>query len=134
MTSQRLTSFGFLAVLPLLAACNQTTASPPAAPAVDPATMGSGVHAALADAQATRERQNSQATGMAVMSFFDPIGITDVAEPIMEAEHRRELDEKYRRVEEEVRKTVAEAEAIKARNQAGANRSKARRRAPAEAQ
>jgi len=96
--------------------------------------MSSGVQAALADAQATRERQNSQATGMAVMSFFDPIGVTDIAEPIMEAEHRRELDEKYRRVEEEVRKTVAEAEAIKAQNQAGATRSKTRKRSRAEAE
>ncbi|WP_160195440.1 hypothetical protein [Microvirga sp. BSC39] len=68
------------------------------------------------------------------MSFFDPIGITDLAEPAMEAEHRRELDEKYRRVEEEVRKTVAEAEAIKAQNQAGANNSNARRRARREAE
>ena len=134
MAIQRLTSFGLLAVLPLLAACNQTTASPPAAPAVDANAMGSGVHAALADVQATRERHDSQATGMAVMSFFDPIGITDLAEPAMEAEHRRELDEKYRRVEEEVRKTVAEAEAIKAQNQAGGNRSKARRRARPEAE
>ena len=131
---QRLASFGFIAVLPLLAACTQTTASPPATPAIDPNSMSSGVQAALADAQATRERQNSQATGMAVMSFFDPIGITDIAEPIMEAEHRRELDEKYRRVEEEVRKTVAEAEAIKAQNQAGATRSKTRKRSRAEAE
>jgi hypothetical protein len=133
MTFQRLTFFGFLAVLPLLAACTQTTASPPAAPAVAPTAMGSGVHAALADAQATRERQNAQATGMAVMSFFDPIGVTDIAEPIMEAEHRRELDEKYRRVEEEVRRTVAEAEAVKAQNRATEGRS-ARRRTRAAAQ
>jgi hypothetical protein len=128
MTSQRLTFFGFLAVLPLLAACNQTTVSPPAAPAVDPNTMGSGVHAALADVQATRERQDAQASGMAVMSFFDPIGITDIAEPIMAAEHRRELDEKYRRVEEEALKTVAEAEAVKAQSQARGTGSKARKR------
>ena len=123
-----------LAVLPLLVACNQTTAFSPTTPPVDPNGMGSSVRAALADAQATRERQNSQATGMAVMSFFDPVGITDIAEPIMEAEHRRELDEKYRRVEEEVRKTVAEAEAIKAQNQAGANRSKARKPSRTEAE
>ena len=60
------------------------------------------------------------------MSFFDPIGITDIAEPIMEAEQRRELDEKYRRVDEELRKTVAEAEAIKAKAQADAAKSKVR--------
>ena len=84
--------------------------------------MGSSVHAALADAQATRERHNAQATGMAVMSFFDPIGVTDLAKPAMKAEHRRKLDEKYRRVEEEVRKTVTEAEAIKVQNQAQGTR------------
>lgn|GEM_PF-6612696 len=120
-------------MLPFLAGCNQTAASPPAAP-VDRNALGSDVHVALADVQATREKHDAQATSMAVMSFFDPIGITDLAEPAIEAEHRRELDEKYRRVEEEVRKTVAEAEAIKAQNQTGANRSKARRRASPEAQ
>jgi hypothetical protein len=96
--------------------------------------MGSGVHAALADVQATRERQDAQASGMAVMSFFDPIGITDIAEPIMAAEHRRELDEKYRRVEEEALKTVAEAEAVKAQNQARGTGSKARKRPNSAAQ
>lgn len=128
MAIQRLTSFGFLALLPLLAACNQTTAAPPAASAVDPNAMGSGVQTALADVQAARERHDAQANGMAVMSFIDPIGITDIAESAMEVEHRRELDEKYRRVEEEVRKTVAQAEAIKAQNQARETQSKARRR------
>ena len=134
MILQRLTFFGFLAVLPLMAACNQTTASPPAAPAVGPHAMGSGVHAALADVQATRERHEAQSTGMAVMSFFDPIGVTDLAEPIMEAEQRRELDEKYRRVEQEALKVAAEAEAIKAQNQARETRSKARRRSHPAAQ
>ena len=55
---------------------------------------------------------------MAVLSFFDPIGITALAKPAMEAEQRKELDEKYKRVEEELRKTIAEAEAVKAQNQA----------------
>ena len=90
--------------------------------------MGSGVRAALAEAQATRERQNSQATAMGFASFFDPIGITDLAEPAMKAQHQRELDEKYRRVDEEVQKTIAEAEAIKAQ-QASQTRSKPRRSA-----
>jgi hypothetical protein len=129
MTFQRLIFFGSLAMLPLLAACNQTAASPPSASAVDPGAMGSGVHAAMADVRATRERHEAQSTGMAVMSFFDPIGVTDLAEPIMEAEQRRELDEKYRRVEEEALKTAAEAEAIKAQSQTHGARSKAQRRA-----
>ncbi len=128
MIIQRLAFFGLLAVLPLMAACNQTTASPPAAPAADPQALGSGVHAALADVKATRERHEAQSTGMAVMSFFDPIGVTDLAEPIMEAEQRRELDEKYRRVEEEALKTAAEAEAIKAQHRTRETRSKARSR------
>ena len=53
---------------------------------------------------------------MAVLSFFDPIGITALAKPAMEADQRKELDEKYQRVEEELRKTIAEAEAAKAQN------------------
>jgi hypothetical protein len=127
MMFSRLTSFGFLAVLPFLAACNQT-AAPPAAPTLDASTVGPGAMAALEDVERTREKHNSQATGMAVMSFFDPIGITDIAQPAMEAEHRREMDEKYRRVEEELRKTVAETEALKAQAQADAAKTKARRR------
>jgi hypothetical protein len=138
---QRLPSLGypalcFLAVLPLLAACNQMTASPPAGPVTHPDAMGSGVRAALADAQATRERHSSQATAMNVMSIFDPIGVTDIAEPIMQAEQQRELDEKYRRVDEEVQRTIAEAEAIKARNAAGSgspSKAGARRQAPGHA-
>ena len=135
MMLSRLSSLGLLAVLPLLAACNQTTANPTVEPGVvaaDPAgasdTMGSGVRAALADAQATRERQSSQETAMGVLSFFDPIGVTDLAEPIMKVQHQRELDEKYRRVDEEVQKTIAEAEAIKAQHASG-TRSGTRRRA-----
>ena len=103
MILQRLPSLGLLAVLPLLTACNQTTASSPVTPSAtaevapgtagsasaDPA-MGSGVRAALADAQATREQQNSTMTALGVVSFFDPIGVTDIAEPIMKAQHQRE--------------------------------------------
>nr|WP_183454572.1 hypothetical protein [Microvirga lupini]MBB3021592.1 hypothetical protein [Microvirga lupini] len=127
MAIQRLASFGFLAVLPFLAACNQT-ASSPATPPLDAATVGPGAMAALDDVERTREKHKSEAAGMAVMSFFDPIGITDIAEPAMEAEHQREMDEKYRRVEEELRKTVAETEALKAQAQANAARTKVRRR------
>ncbi len=91
--------------------------------------MGAGVQAALADVQATREKHSSQETTMNVVSFFDPIGITGIAEPLMRAEQQRELDEKYRRVTEEVQKTIAEAEAIKAQSEAREASSKPRRRA-----
>ena len=142
MMLSRLPFLGLLAALPLLPACNQTTASPPAVesgvvaadPAVASDSMGSGVRTALADAQATRERQSSQATALGVMSFFDPIGVTDLAEPIMKAQHQRELDEKYRRVDEEVQKTIAEAEEIKARSQASTNAAKPRKRTTAAAE
>ena len=66
---------------------------------------------------------------MNVMSIFDPIGVTDLAQPVMRAEQTRELDEKYRRVDEEVQKALAEVEAIKAQNQAREAVSKPRRRA-----
>ena len=118
MMFQRLTLLASLAVLPLLAACTQTTDSSPTTPALDPAVVGPGAQAALEDVERTRERHKEQATNMAVLSFFDPIGITALAKPAMEADQRKELDEKYQRVEEELRKTIAEAEAAKAQNQA----------------
>jgi hypothetical protein len=127
MIFQRLTSLGFLAVLPLLAACTQTADSP-AAPAIDPALLGSDARAALEDVERTRERHNEQATNMAVLSFFDPIGITALAKPAMEADQRREMDEKYKRVEEELRKTIEEAEAVKAQAKARVTASKPQKR------
>jgi hypothetical protein len=133
MMFPRLYTLALLGVSPFLAGCTQTTATA-ATPVLDPATVGPGAMAALEDAERTREKQKSEATGMAVMSFFDPIGITDIAQPAMEAEHRREMDEKYRRVEEELRKTVAETEALKAQAQADAAKTKVRRRERSAAQ
>jgi hypothetical protein len=129
MTVQRLAFIGLIAALPLLAACTQTTA--PETPPIDPALMSSDALAALEDVKRTRERHNEEATNMAVLSFFDPIGITALARPAMEADQRRELDEKYRRVEEEMRKTIEEAEAVKARDKATAAASKPQKRARA---
>jgi hypothetical protein len=128
MIFQRLTSLGFLAVLPLLAACTQTADSP-AAPAIDPSLLSSDARAALEDVERTRERHNEQATNMAVLSFFDPIGITALAKPAMEADQRREMDEKYKRVEAELRKTIEEAEAVKAQAKAKTTASKPQKRA-----
>jgi hypothetical protein len=116
MMFQRLTLLASLTVLPLLAACTQTTDSSPATPALDPAVVGPGAQAALEEVERTREKHKEQATSMAVLSFFDPIGITALAKPVMEAEQRKEIDEKYQRVEEELRKTIAEVEAAKASN------------------
>ena len=107
MMFQRLTLLAYLTVLPLLAACTQTTDSSPATPALDAAVVGPGAQAALEEVERTREKHKEQATSMAVLSFFDPIGITALAKPVMEAEQRKEIDEKYQRVEEELRKTIA---------------------------
>ena len=128
MLFQRLTLLGFLAALPLLTACTQTTSSPPTTPAVDPEVVGPGAMAALDEVQRTREKHKEQATSMAVLSFFDPIGITALAKPVMEAEQRKELDEKYQRVEEELRKTIAEVEAVKAQNQTRGKAAKPQKR------
>ena len=116
MMFQRLTLLAYLTVLPLLAACTQTTDSSPATPALDPAVVGPGAQAALEEVERTREKHKEQATSMAVLSFFDPIGITALAKLVMEAEQRKEIDVKYQRVEEELRKTIAEVEAAKASN------------------
>ncbi|WP_230533817.1 hypothetical protein [Microvirga roseola] len=131
MIFQRRVSLGLLAVLPLLAGCTQTTNSPPATPAVDPAVVGPRALAALEEVERTRARHREQATNIAVLSFFDPTGISALAKPAMEAEQRRELDEKYKRVEEELRKTIEEAEALKAQNKARSAASKPRKRARA---
>ena len=115
MMFQRLTLLASLTVLPLLAACTQTTDSSPATPALDPAVVEPGAQATLEEVERTAEAQGP-GTSMAVLSFFDPIGITALAKPAMEAEQRKEIDEKYQRVEEELRKTIAEVEAAKASN------------------
>jgi hypothetical protein len=85
-------------------------------PVVDPEVVGPGAMAALEEVERTREKHKEQATNMAVLNFFDPTGISALVKPAMEAEQRKELDEKYQRVEDELRKTIAEVEAAKARN------------------
>src|SRR3712207_3273611 len=107
-----LTLLPLCAALLMIAACNQT-AGPEAGAAVNtppPAgsTQSAGALAALAEAEQTRAAHKAQSTALDVLSIFDPIGVTDLAKPVMEAEQQRVLDEKYRRVEEEIQKTVAE--------------------------
>jgi hypothetical protein len=70
---------------------------------------------ALADAERTRAAQQAQLAAYDVVTILDPTGLSEVARPLIELEHQRVLDEKYRRVGEEVERAVAEAEAARDR-------------------
>lgn len=103
-------AIGFLAVsLALLAACTQTTVpdSPPEPPS-------SGVFGAIADAQRTKARHRMTSTLLNRASGFDPTGLSGYAIDAIEQEQERIEEEKYRRIDEEVEKAIAEGEALQA--------------------
>jgi len=123
MASSRLTSLAFiLAALPLLAACNQTAA--PAAPASDPEPVGSGLLAAIEDSRRTRAQHRLTSTVANHATGFDPTGLSGFALSAMEEEQARIEDEKDQRIEQELEKALAEAEALRAMNE-GLERQKA---------
>ncbi len=97
-----------------LAACNQT-AGPAMTPLSVPTGPGGAARVALADAERTRAAQQAQLAAYDVVTILDPTGLSEVARPLIELEHQRVLDEKYRRVGEEVERAVAEAEAARDR-------------------
>lgn len=97
-----------LACLPLLAACNQT-ASP-----ANPGLVGSGALAAINDMQETRARHRVTSTVLNYAGAFDPTGLSGYAINHVEEQQSRIEDEKSQRVEEEVQKSLAEAEALQA--------------------
>ena len=108
MALQHLTSFGLvLAALPLLAACNQT-----AAPAMPPEAAGSGVLAAIADARQTEARHRMTSAGLNLASSFDPTGLSGFGVSAVEEAQQQIEDEKYRRIDEEVEKAIAEGLAL----------------------
>jgi hypothetical protein len=101
-----------LGLLPFLAACNQTVQAPAAPDSSAP--VGSGAVAAIMDAERTRAAHQASSTAMNIASSFDPTGLSGYAVQAVEEAQERELEEKYRRIDEEVEKALAQAEAAQA--------------------
>jgi len=98
-----------LIAVPLLAACTQT-----AAPASDSGPVGSGLLAAIEDSQQTRARHRLTSAVANQAAGFDPTGLSGFALGAMEEEQARIEDEKDQRIEQELDKALAEAEALRA--------------------
>ena len=116
MAFPRLTSFGLVALLPLLTACTHTTSSPSAVPDMPPEAGGSGILAAIADARQTEARHRMTSAGLSLASSFDPTGLSGYAVGAVEEAQQQIEDEKYRRIDEEVEKAIAEGLALQAQN------------------
>jgi hypothetical protein len=123
MAFQRLLNIGsLLAVLPLLAACNQTAMAPEAAPATaavpgappsaTPGVVGSGAIAAIMDYQETQARQSLTSTVANTASAFDPTHLSAYGIKAMNEEHARIERQKGERMLQEIDKVVKEAEAL----------------------
>jgi hypothetical protein len=112
MPFQHLLSLTFaLAALPLLAACNQTAA--PAAPGV----IGSGAVAAITEAQSAQARHRVTSFVLNQAAGQDPTGLSGIGVDLIEDEQLRIEEENERRVDSEVAKALAEAEALQAQNE-----------------
>ena len=118
-----------LAALPLLAACNQTAA--PAAPGV----IGSGAIAAITEAQTAQARHRVTSLVLNQAAGQDPTGLSGMGVQLIEDEQLRVEEENERRIDAEVTKALAEAEALQAqgemseRQKASGSRQASRRRA-----
>ncbi len=118
-----------LAALPLLAACNQTAA--PAAPGV----IGSGAIAAITEAQTAQARHRVTSLVLNQAAGQDPTGLSGMGVQLIEDEQLRVEEENERRIDAEVAKALAEAEALQAqgemseRQKASGSRQASRRRA-----
>jgi hypothetical protein len=117
MAFLRLTSFGFLALLPFLVACTQTTSSGSAEPGMPSEAPGSGVLAAITDARQTAARHRMTSVGLNLASSFDPTGLSGYAVNAVEETQQQIEDEKYRRIDAEVEKAIAEGLALQAQGQ-----------------
>ncbi|MBM6580284.1 hypothetical protein ILT44_08830 [Microvirga sp. BT689] len=110
MLFQRFALIGLVStLLPVVSACNQT-----AAPSQSPGLVGSGALAAINDMQETRARHRLTSTIANQAAGFDPTGLSGYALNYMDNERARIEDEKAQKVEEEVQKSLAEAEALQA--------------------
>ncbi len=130
MVFQRSVSLSLvLAALPLLAACNQTAA--PAAPGV----IGSGAIAAITEAQSAQARHRVTSLVLNQAAGQDPTGLSGMGVQLIEDEQLRVEEENERRIDAEVAKALAEAEALQAqgemseRQKASGSRQASRRRA-----
>ena len=130
MVFQRSVSLSLvLAALPLLAACNQTAA--PAAPGV----IGSGAIAAITEAQTAQARHRVTSLVLNQAAGQDPTGLSGMGVQLIEDEQLRVEEENERRIDAEVAKALAEAEALQAqgemseRQKASGSRQASRRRA-----
>ena len=118
-----------LAALPLLATCNQTAA--PAAPGV----IGSGAIAAITEAQSAQARHRVTSLVLNQAAGQDPTGLSGMGVQLIEDEQLRVEEENERRIDAEVAKALAEAEALQAqgemseRQKASGSRQASRRRA-----
>lgn len=112
MPFQRLLTLSFaLAALPLLAACNQTAA--PATPGV----IGSGAVAAITEAQSAQARHRVTSFVLNQAAGQDPTGLSGIGVNLIEDEQLRIEEENERRIDTEVAKALAEAEALQAQSE-----------------
>src|SRR5918998_6906341 len=112
MPFQRLLVLSFaLAALPLLAACNQTAA--PAAPGA----IGSGAVAAITEAQSAQARHRVTSFVLNQAAGQDPTGLSGIGVNLIEDEQLRIEEENERRIDTEVAKALAEAEALQAQRE-----------------
>jgi len=115
------------AVLPVLAGCNQTAAPPPG-------TIGSGAIAAITEAQATQARHRVTSLVLNQAAGQGPTGLSGIGVQLIEDEQLRVEEENERRIDREVAKALAEAEALQAQSemsekqQASGSRQPTRRR------
>jgi hypothetical protein len=100
-----------LAALQLLAACNQTAA--PTAPGV----IGSGAIAAITEAQSAQARHRVTSLVLNQAAGQDPTGLSGIGVQLIEDEQLRVEEENERRIDAEVAKALAEAEALQAQNE-----------------
>ncbi len=129
MLFQRLLSLSLvLAALPLLAACNQTAA-------LAPGVIGSGAVAAITEAQSAQVRHRVTSFVLNQAAGQDPTGLSGIGVNLIEDEQLRIEEENERKIDSEVAKALAEAEALQAqgemseRQRASGSRQSTRRRA-----
>ncbi|MBJ6127138.1 hypothetical protein [Microvirga splendida] len=103
-----------VAALPLLPACTQTAAPVANAPEAEE----TGIMAAIQDAQRTQARHKATSAVLGHASALDPTGLSGFAIDALEEQQERIEEEKYRRIDEEVEKAIAEGMALQARSEA----------------
>ena len=120
MAFRPLTPLGFLLVLPVLGGCTQTAApamTPTPGASAEIAERKSGILAAIADARQTEARHRMTSAGLNLATSFDPTGLSGYAVGAVEEAQQQIEDEKYRRIDQEVEKAIAEGLALQAQGE-----------------